>query len=76
MTFDLRPKSPSCKRACDASLPSTSSRSKAMREEAGYSMLGPVALNVFAPDEGNMQLLEAVATAAQRPRPGGGWRKS
>jgi alkylation response protein AidB-like acyl-CoA dehydrogenase len=33
-------------------------------EEAGYSMLGPVALNVFAPDEGNMHLLEAVATKA------------
>ncbi len=35
-------------------------------EEAGYSMLGPVALNVFAPDEGNMHLLEAVATAQQK----------
>ena len=35
-------------------------------EEAGYSMLGPVALNVFAPDEGNMHLLEAVATADQK----------
>ena len=35
-------------------------------EEAGYSMLGPVALNVFAPDEGNMHLLEAVATPAQK----------
>ena len=35
-------------------------------EEAGYSMLGPVALNVFAPDEGNMHLLEAVATAEQK----------
>ena len=33
-------------------------------EEAGYSMLGPVALNIFAPDEGNMHLLEAVATPA------------
>ena len=37
-------------------------------EEAGYSMLGPVALNVFAPDEGNMHLLEAVATPAQLER--------
>ena len=37
-------------------------------EEAGYSMLGPVALNVFAPDEGNMHLLEAVATPAQKQR--------
>jgi acyl-CoA dehydrogenase len=30
-------------------------------EEAGYSLLGPHALNVFAPDEGNMHLLEAIA---------------
>ncbi|HEX6362755.1 MAG TPA: acyl-CoA dehydrogenase family protein [Albitalea sp.] len=37
-------------------------------EEAGYSLLGPVALNVFAPDEGNMHLLEAVATQAQKDR--------
>ena len=34
-------------------------------EEAGYSMLGPVALNVFAPDEGNMHLLEVVAQTCQ-----------
>ena len=37
-------------------------------EEAGYSPLGPVALNCFAPDEGNMQLLERVAEAAQKER--------
>jgi len=37
-------------------------------EEAGVSLLGPVALNVFAPDEGNMHLLEAVATPAQKER--------
>jgi acyl-CoA dehydrogenase len=37
-------------------------------EEAGYSTLGPVALNVFAPDEGNMHLLERVATEAQKER--------
>lgn len=37
-------------------------------EEAGYSPLGPVAMNVFAPDEGNMHLLEAVATPAQKER--------
>jgi acyl-CoA dehydrogenase len=37
-------------------------------EEAGYSPLGPVALNVFAPDEGNMHLLEAVATTVQKER--------
>ncbi|MCK9987847.1 MAG: acyl-CoA dehydrogenase, partial [Azoarcus sp.] len=27
-------------------------------EEAGYSLLGPVALNIAAPDEGNMHLME------------------
>lgn len=37
-------------------------------EEAGYSLLELVALNVFAPDEGNMHLLEAVATEAQKER--------
>lgn len=37
-------------------------------EEAGYSMLGPVALNVFAPDEGNMHLLAEVATPVQKDR--------
>lgn len=37
-------------------------------EEAGYSLLGPVALNVFAPDEGNMHLLDAVATPPQKER--------
>ena len=33
---------------------------------AGYSPLGPVALNCMAPDEGNMHLLEKAATPAQR----------
>ena len=37
-------------------------------EEAGYSLLGPVALHIFAPDEGNMHLLEAVASAEQKER--------
>ncbi len=37
-------------------------------EEAGYSLLGPLALNVFAPDEGNMHLLEAIATPAHKER--------
>jgi acyl-CoA dehydrogenase len=32
---------------------------------AGYSTLGPVALNIMAPDEGNMALLEKVATPEQ-----------
>ncbi|MFF4260216.1 acyl-CoA dehydrogenase family protein [Streptomyces sp. NPDC001663] len=37
-------------------------------EEAGYSLLGPLALNIAAPDEGNMHLLEKVATQAQKER--------
>jgi acyl-CoA dehydrogenase len=35
---------------------------------AGLSPLGPLALNVMAPDEGNMFLLGRVATAAQKAR--------
>jgi len=35
-------------------------------EEAGYSMLGPVAMNLAAPDEGNMHLLAEVATPQQQ----------
>lgn len=35
---------------------------------AGLSPLGPAAVNVAAPDEGNMYLLGKVATAAQRMR--------
>jgi acyl-CoA dehydrogenase len=37
-------------------------------EEAGYSLLGPLALNIAAPDEGNMHLLDVVATDAQKAR--------
>lgn len=37
-------------------------------EEAGYSLFGPVALNVNAPDEGNVHLLAHVATEAQKDR--------
>ena len=37
-------------------------------EAAGYSPLGPVALNCFAPDEGNMHLLEQVADGPQKER--------
>lgn len=37
-------------------------------EEAGYSLLGPLALNCAAPDEGNMHLLERVATPEQQQR--------
>jgi acyl-CoA dehydrogenase len=35
---------------------------------SGYSMLGPIAMNCMAPDEGNMHLLEKVATAEQKQR--------
>jgi acyl-CoA dehydrogenase len=35
---------------------------------SGYSMLGPIAMNCMAPDEGNMHLLERVATDAQKQR--------
>lgn len=37
-------------------------------EESGRSLLGPTALNCSAPDEGNMALLEKVATPAQQER--------
>ncbi|MFF9035489.1 acyl-CoA dehydrogenase family protein [Streptomyces sp. NPDC014892] len=37
-------------------------------EAAGYSLLGPLALNCAAPDEGNMHLLEKVATEEQQER--------
>ena len=37
-------------------------------EEAGYSPLGPVALNIHAPDEGNIHLMEEVCTPAQKER--------
>ena len=35
-------------------------------EQAGYSLLGPLATNCAAPDEGNMHLLEVVADDRQR----------
>ena len=37
-------------------------------EEAGFSLLGPLAMNIAAPDEGNMHLLEHVATQEQKER--------
>lgn len=37
-------------------------------EEAGYSLLGPQALNCAAPDEGNMHLLAQVGTPEQLER--------
>ena len=37
-------------------------------EESGYSLLGPVAMHIAAPDEGNMHLLEMVADPDQKER--------
>lgn len=35
-------------------------------EEAGYSLFGPVALNIAAPDEGNVHMLAHIANPEQR----------
>jgi acyl-CoA dehydrogenase len=50
-------------------------------EEAGYSLFGPVALNVNAPDEGNIHMLDHIASPEQRerylkPLVRGGWRSA
>jgi acyl-CoA dehydrogenase len=37
-------------------------------QEAGYSPIGPSVLNCMAPDEGNMRLLELVASPSQQDR--------
>ena len=37
-------------------------------QEAGYSPIGPSALNCMAPDEGNMHLLNLIATSSQKQR--------
>jgi len=37
-------------------------------EEAGYSLFGPIALNIGAPDEGNVHLLVHVADESQKQR--------
>ncbi|MBO1901551.1 acyl-CoA dehydrogenase family protein [Leucobacter weissii] len=37
-------------------------------QEAGYSPLGPVALNCMAPDEGNMHMLGQIASPEQKQR--------
>ena len=37
-------------------------------EAAGYSPIGPIAMNCSAPDEGNMHMLELIATPAQKER--------
>ena len=35
-------------------------------EEAGYSLFGPIALNIGAPDEGNVHMLALIASAEQK----------
>lgn len=40
----------------------------AVLRASGYSLLGPLAMNCMAPDEGNMHLLEKVATTEQKER--------
>jgi acyl-CoA dehydrogenase len=37
-------------------------------EEAGYALFGAMAINAAAPDEGNMHLLDRIATPEQRER--------
>ena len=37
-------------------------------EECGYSLLGPQALNCAAPDEGNLHMLDLIASPEQRER--------
>ncbi|MGE0068188.1 MAG: acyl-CoA dehydrogenase family protein, partial [Solirubrobacterales bacterium] len=35
-------------------------------EESGYGLLGPTAMNCAAPDEGNMHMLDVIASPEQR----------
>jgi alkylation response protein AidB-like acyl-CoA dehydrogenase len=42
--------------------------SAVLLEEAGYSLLGPLALNCAAPDEGNIHLLHLTGTDEQKER--------
>lgn len=37
-------------------------------EKSGYSFLGPVAMNIHAPDEGNIHFMDEVATPTQKER--------
>ncbi|OZC46334.1 acyl-CoA dehydrogenase [Rhodococcus sp. WWJCD1] len=37
-------------------------------EEGGYSLFGPVALNIAAPDEGNVHMLDHIANKEQKER--------
>jgi acyl-CoA dehydrogenase len=46
----------------------TFDESAVLLEEAGYSLLGPLALNCAAPDEGNIHLIHATGTADQHER--------
>jgi len=46
----------------------THSEKAVVFEEAGYSWLGPTAMNIHAPDEGNIHLLEEIATPEQKER--------
>jgi acyl-CoA dehydrogenase len=50
-------------------------------EEAGYSLFGPLAMNVNAPDEGNVHLLDQIGSPSQRdlylkPLVQGRWRSA
>ena len=38
----------------------------AVFEEAGYSLFGPLALNLAASDEGNVHMLACIASDAQK----------
>jgi alkylation response protein AidB-like acyl-CoA dehydrogenase len=42
--------------------------SAVLLEEAGFSLLGPLALNCHAPDEGNIHMLDLIATPPQREK--------
>jgi alkylation response protein AidB-like acyl-CoA dehydrogenase len=42
--------------------------SAVLLEEAGTSLLGPLALNCHAPDEGNIHMLDLIATPPQREK--------
>jgi acyl-CoA dehydrogenase len=46
----------------------TFTESATLFEEAGYSLLGPLALGISAPDEGNCHLLNKVASPEQREK--------
>lgn len=46
----------------------THSQRAAVFEAAGYSPLGPIAMHCAAPDEGNMHLLQEVATPQQKEK--------